>query len=177
MDDKTFSEIWEKEAKWLSGPQILSLIVDEFRGKSLIIAVNKDKPSGLIVSLPLETVKTASGKDMYKAMFMIPEPLRDIFQQCLNDIIQNNAHRIRYCTDRYIGLVVNDRLIAEINQDLRNLERDNELEGAQTLVDIAERAFGLPNRFADSYRNAKDNLAKFRADRRFVDPLLKRMLQ
>lgn len=172
--DRTFDEIWEKDAKWLSGPQILSMIVDDFRGKSLIATIDKNDPSTISIGLPLPTIETPHGSRVYKATLMIPDELRSVFQQCLDEILLNNEPRIKVCTDRYIGMRVDERIIAQINEDFRAMERDNEAMGAQTLVDMAERAFGLPNRFADIYREAKSNLAAFRKDRSLIDPRSRR---
>lgn len=76
--EQTFEGVWEKEAKWISGPQILGDIVDQLRGKSLV-ARYEDGGHALQIRLPLPVVKDESGEEEYQAIYAVPEKIRSAF--------------------------------------------------------------------------------------------------
>jgi hypothetical protein len=140
---RTFEDVWEKDARWLLGPNVLASIVEHLRGKSLDASFQGHT---LQISVPLPNVHDEISSSSRSILWTIPEELRSIFQECL--------YEIGRCTgdaEALLDLMNSDQKMWEANQAtmafvkswLRTREDERKAHRWPELWMIAARVFGL----------------------------------
>lgn len=138
-----FEQIWERDAKWLMGPEILGQIVVFLRSNHL--EVIQDTYNSVTISLPLPTVHDEiSGKEV-SIYWMVPQELRDIFEDRCASIVMRYVQPDEL--NQFLGLQLN-----EVNMNrLRGMlwQKQNEVlsESGLELWQVARQEFGLESRF------------------------------
>lgn len=139
---QTFSEIWEKDAKWLSGKQILEDVADSLVGKS-ITAVITSVPGEIALRLPLPMVNVGNGEHHYQLLYTVPEGLRPIMEERLQWLLSNYENVTQPIFQKYQGARLDPRTILSINNEFMQWERECLVNRYPALPNVARGIFGL----------------------------------
>ena len=145
-EQSSFEHIWEKDAQWLMGRQILSDILKHLEGKSLRCVF--DDYGSATIGVPFPTVKDEISGTMVPIYYMIPQELLGVFLERHDRII------LRYYQP-YVNHIINASLgqrqtplfLAEINAKLMQLEQDTFARTECTLSDNAAEQFGMGGKY------------------------------
>ena len=138
---KTYSEIWEQNGRWLTGPNLLASIVEFLKGKS-VIAIFGDNPSAVTITLPLPEIRDEISGEMVSIFWMVPEEQRKTFLFACDNILSRrggDATIIRHTFLEGHPFPATAMLLAQINNELMRLER----RGGWELWKVAAVEFGL----------------------------------
>lgn len=139
---QTFSEIWEQDAKWLSGKQILEDVADSLVGKSLTVVMTS-VPGEIVLCLPLPMVNVGNGERHYQLFYTVPKELRLIMEERLQLLFNNYKDIARLIFKKYEGTGLSSRTISSINNEFMQWERERLSNGYPALPNMARNIFGL----------------------------------
>jgi hypothetical protein len=139
----TFEEVWERDARWLSGPHILGQIIEHLRTRAIIVRQDEVDPSRLIVELPLPEVKNEVNGEMAPISWIIPEELRGIFFEKCNEILEYRVSDVAEIKQKYLCQALTPMTIAAINSDLLAMEHERNARGNNSLWAVAAARFGI----------------------------------
>jgi len=139
----TFEERFERDGRWLLGPQIIASVARHFRGKSMVA-----KRGGAIyeVTITLPEMPKVLNKidDEYVDIFWsIPEELRTAFRTCYFEVFEVLADDIDQVTAEFLGTSMTDFNIGNINAMLREFENRRTAIGEPQLWQIFAERCGI----------------------------------
>jgi hypothetical protein len=140
----TYAEIFEREARWISGPALLSGIVRYLRGRHLLCERSSNIHTAVNIAVPLPTVRNElSGEDVSVAG-MVPPELREVFWACLGDALDeyvgdDGRRRIAAFRDRKLTQAT----VAELQSCLLQIEEERRARAEGELWWYVAKHFGL----------------------------------
>jgi hypothetical protein len=140
---ETYEEIWEKDAKWLSGREILGGVVNELKGKAIKVYIDENDTSIFRATLPLATISLAGKRNQFIALYAVPEELEEIFKDRLQMIMNDQYPLLHEVASMFEGQRLDPSTIACVNEELQRRERLAAYENKPTLADHAAKYFGL----------------------------------
>ncbi len=137
-----FEERFERNGKWLLGPNIIASIVRHTRGKSLIARF--DRPYQLTITLPkLPTVLNEINNKYVDIFWSIPEELRPTFETCCLEVCSVLADEIDHIKAEFINTAATAINLSGANMILRNFENRRIAAGDSALWQILSECCGI----------------------------------
>lgn len=141
LDGPTFEEIWEQDAKWLMGREILSDIVVFLKDKSPIATFEENGVCQ--ISLPLPTLKDVLTGNDVSIFYSVPSELSHLFEDRWSSVLQHRSEFVEDLGSQYVGSMVDERTIVEINHKLHEHERTIRASRGPCIALLAAQAFGV----------------------------------
>jgi hypothetical protein len=141
---ETFEEIWEQEARWITGPHFITGIVQYMKGKSLV--AKQGDPNRLDICIPIPTTTNEIDGSEISVSDLIPPELQPIFVYRCSRIMayySEEASRLEW----FLGQLMTPATIAQANGLLQEIERNRQAYGRGELWKVAATEFGLDWRF------------------------------
>lgn len=142
-DHQTFEEIWEQDARWMTGPHILGEIVNFLRDRSIVVEPDETDRSRLTVHVPLPEVRNEINGKMVPIFWMVPEELRGIFLAKCDEIAMARWLDVEEVAPAYLRQALTQSTIISMNSALRAKEMERMARGEDGLWVVAAKTFGI----------------------------------
>lgn len=137
-----YEEIFEREARWLMGPRLLTDVVNYLKGKCLVAERVPGNPNACNIIVPLPTIQNDLTGEEVSIAEMVPLELLRTFWGCLNEAISD------YLGDaglqelsQYIGQPNTMFAMSNIQTILRDMEYKRRAE--DELWAVVAKHFGI----------------------------------
>lgn len=138
----TYEEVFERDAKWMTGRRLLSDIVGYIKGKPL--AVNRRSKTEVSVEIPLPMVRDEISGEFVGIALMVPPELSGIFGGRLNEAMRDYLGEGGVTLlEGYLHSPMEPSTIRDMQSSLLRIERDRQASGEGELWQVVAEHFGL----------------------------------
>jgi hypothetical protein len=147
-DLMTFEQIFEKDARWLMGQSLITDVVRFIKDKPLAADIDPNNPTELYVHMPLPTVRDEVSGEEASILCMVPEELREIFLDRLNEAaVTYLGGSGRLMLYGYMNSATTDFTVSRVRADLMRFEQERQARGEGELWEVVANYLGMPTKF------------------------------
>ena len=138
-----FDEIWGEsvDTLWPEGRNTIKQIVTYLKDKSFVATY--DGHGGITLHLPFPVVLDKATGESVSILTTVPSPLLDIWWENYQKILDTRKEYLQRIIDSAIGSFYNDKLIARIDHELTDIERNIISLGGLSLAETAAIVLGV----------------------------------
>lgn len=115
-----FAERFEGDGQWLMGRMIAAQVCRHMQGMSVIATLDHSRA---LISLPeLPTVYNEIDRKLVSIYWTIPEELRALFNECLNEALTYRTNDMELLAGQTLGCHANQTSVHQANAILRDYE-------------------------------------------------------
>lgn len=138
-----FEKIWERDGRWIGGPDLLGKVVVFLRDKSVFAKRDEIDKSRLNIEIPLPEVRNEIDGRMVPIFLMVPEELQEIFMAKCHEVLLTRKPDVEEICHHFLCMPVTELTIYSINSELAAKERNRRAAGGDDLSVEAAKAFGI----------------------------------
>jgi len=139
-----YPEIFERDGRWLMGPEMLGTIISYARGKAPKMTCAPESASTLIMAVPLPKLLDEVSGNQVDIIEFVPEELRQTVLQRLSIAVQKWLDEDTLARlNAFIDHQLTGHVVAAIDQELLTAEHHRQARGHGELWECISIAFGF----------------------------------
>lgn len=139
----TYAEIWERDARWLMGPGILSDIIHFQKTRGLIAIRNPRDQAGITITFHTPDVLDATTLDRRNVYDIIVPELQSLYKAKCSEAIRGYVGIIDINLSKYLHESITDHLLYELTAELAMIDRAREARRDDAFWMHLARTFGF----------------------------------